>query len=549
MAQEVEFRAPLDIPLTLNGNFGELRSNHFHAGIDLKTNGEIGLPIFCIEDGFVARVAVSSSGYGNVIYIEHPSGFTSVYGHLNSFEPELAAWVKKQQYKNERFVVNLFPEKNQFVYRAGDEIAQSGNSGSSGGPHLHFEIRKTSNQNPVNPLFFNFEVKDETKPFVEHLFVYPLGDSSQVQNQVKQQKYRLVQYGGSYHLKGIQTLHASGSIGFGVDAIDYLDGNWSKCGIYQMEVWIEDQLISSFQLDELSYDNMRYLNSHIDYALYMKTRKKVHKGFIDPGNKLNIYKQTIGDGAFNFEKGNRYKVQVMLYDVAMNKSEINFVVVGADPIAHTADDNRVVFSYEEENTIITDSVEVIIPKGALYKNIALETSVDDTPENAFSPLYHINDRYIPLHTFIDVRLKGDNVPEQLKEKALIGAYVGANDKYYSIGGTFADGWVSTKTRTFGDFAIVVDTIAPTIQALSITNKCRLSEQGRIRFKIKDEMSGIKSYRGTIDGNWVLFEFDAKRNLLQYKFDEAIQKGQKHNLELIVKDQKENVNSYKASFYY
>lgn len=547
-AQKPDFASPLNIPLSLNGNFGELRSNHFHAGIDLKTQGKTGLPVFCIEDGFVSRVAVSPSGYGNALYIEHPSGYTSVYGHLESFNSEIAKWVKSQQYKKKSFTVNLFPAKNQFRLSKGDEIAKSGNSGSSGGPHVHFEIRKTSNQNPVNPLFFDFDIEDTTKPFVDNLFVYPLGSGSHVRSKNSTQQFKLVYYGDSYHIKGTQSINAYGELGFGIDAIDYLNGNWSKCGIYQMEIWVDDQLINSFQIDELSYNEMRYLNSHIDYASYQKSRKRVHKTFVDQGNNLSIYKQTKGNGTYNFTDGKRHKVKILLYDAYMNLSEINFQVNSTNQISTTEETCKSTFKQDSPNHYKTDQIEILIPQGALYTDICFNFEKDSAVQNSFAPLFTVHNKFTPLHKFIKVRINAQELPEELREQAVVSTFDKKQNKHWSLGGEYEDGWIVTKTRTFGDLTIAVDTTPPSIRPLSIKGNS-LNEKNRIRFKIKDEFSGIKKYEGTIDGNWVLFEYDAKKDLLTYQFDEHISKGSQHILHLTVTDQKNNKNSYHANFYY
>lgn len=547
-AQQTDFDPPVKIPIVLNGNFGEIRGNHFHAGIDIHTKGETRLPIYSIDDGFVSRVSVSASGYGNAIYIDHPSGYTSVYAHLDQFEPSLAEWVKSEQYHEKSFEINLTPSKNQFRIKRGQEIAKSGNSGSSAGPHLHFEIRRTANQHPVNPLFFNFDIKDHTKPSVENLYVYPLSDSSQVSGNTKKQLYKLVYFGGAYHLKGIQSLNVYGTIGFSVDAIDYLDNNWSKCGIYQLEYWVDNQLINSFQLDELNYDKSRYLNSHIDYEAYQKTQAKFHKTYIDPGNKLDIYRQTYNGGLFNFDDGKRHNVQIMLYDVNMNVAEIQFYVLSTKAMKHPEVKSNGTLNYHTDNNYKTEEMELHIPINALYTNLNFEYQKGRSPAGAFSSLHRIQDKYTPLHIAFDLKIKASHLPDNLSSKAIIAQFDTKTEKYTSIGGTFDDGWVKTTAKNFGTFCIVIDTIAPSIRSLSLKDNV-LTEQDHLRFKIDDDFSGIKTYNGTIDGKWILFEYDAKRNLLVYNFDEHLKKGKNHKLVLIVEDRKENKRTYNATFYY
>lgn len=547
-AQQPNFGSPLNFPIILNGNFGEIRTNHFHAGIDIKTKGETGQPVFSIDDGFISRISVSATGYGNALYVDHPSGYTSVYGHLERFAAPIAEWVKLQQYKEKSFEANFSPDKAQFVIKKGEEIAKSGNSGSSAGPHLHFEIRRTNNQHPVNPLFYNFGIEDKTKPSVENLFAYPISDSSQVSENTNKQQFKLVLFGGAYHLKGIQSLNVYGKIGFGVDAIDYFDNNWSKCGIYQMEYWVDNQLINAFQLDELDYGKMRYLNSHIDYEEYIRKRIKVHKTFIDPGNKLDIYRQTYNGGLYNFNDGKRHNVQIMLYDVAMNVTEIQFYVSSTTPIKHPDVNALGTLNYYTDNSYKTDNFEIYIPIDALYTDLNFEFKKGKKPTGAFSALYRIQDKFTPVHKPIELKIKPENLPNELQEKAIVALFDTQTEKFSSIGGNYDHGWVKASSLNFGDFCVVIDTIAPVIRSLSVKNNT-LVEGEQMRFKIEDNLSGIKAYTGSIDGKWVLFEYDAKRNLLVYNFDEHLKKGKNHKLQLIVEDQKENKNTFTASFYY
>ena len=543
-----QFVPPVNIPIVLNGSFGEIRSNHFHTGIDIRTNGEIGLPVFSIDDGFISRISVSSGGFGNALYVEHPLGYTSVYGHLDRFSPEVDQWVGEQQYKKKSFEVNLFPGNDQFKVEKGQEIAKSGNSGASAGPHLHFEIRHTKNENPVNPLFFGFEVNDKTKPVVENLYVYPLSDNSHVMEATQREQFKLVFYGGSYRLKGIQSINVFGKIGFGVDAIDYFDNNWSRCGIYQMEYWVDEKLINSFEIDELDFAKNRYVNSHIDYELYQLTRKGVHKTFIEPGNKLEIYRQTYNGGLFDFDDGKRHKIQIILYDVKMNSSEIIFYVNSTMPVKHPDLNPTAQFNYHTDNRFSNNEINLYIPVNALYTDINFEYKMGNVPPAAYSMLHRVHSQLTPLHLPVELKIKTTNLPSRLTSKALIAQFDIKTGKYSAYGGVYSGGWIKTETRSFGDYCVVVDTIAPIIRPLSINNGA-LNETNRIRFKISDNLSGIEKYNGTIDGKWVLFEYDAKREMLTYNFDEKLKYGKTHKIELRVEDQKGNINTYESSFYY
>lgn len=548
VAQNANFAPPVDIPIVLNGNFGEIRNNHFHAGIDIKTNGETGLPVFAIEDGFVSRISVSPSGYGNALYVQHTNGYTSVYAHLEKFADPINNWVKTEQYRQESFAVNLFPKPQQFEYKKGEQIALSGNSGSSAGPHLHFEIRKTDTESPVNPLLFKFDIKDNTRPVVENLYIYPLADSSHVANNTQAQKISLVYYNEAYHPKGINTFDGYGQIGFGVDAIDYLDGNWSKCGIYQLEYWVDKQLINSFRLNELSYDEMRYINSHTDYEANIRDGSKVHKTYIEPGNKLSIYQQSKHSGIFNFNDGRRHTIEIFLYDTKMNASKIEFTIKSGQAVKHKNKTTEAFFEHNKANLFETDEVCVSTPENALYTNINFIYKKGKTPPGAYSPLYRIHNQYTPLHQKASISIDAELLPEYLQKKSLIALFDIKTSEFSSIGGTYKNGKVQTSSYQFGDMCIVADTLAPDIQALSIKDG-QLMEQNRIRFKISDKLSGIESYEVEIDGKWILFEYDPKRELLEYTFDEHIQTGKTHTLKLVVTDKKENINTYETEFYH
>jgi hypothetical protein len=546
-SQPNNFHPPLGIPLVLTGSFGELRDNHFHAGIDLRTNGETGLQVFTIDEGFISRIGVSSGGYGKVIYIEHPNGLTSVYAHLESFTPRVEAWVKKQQYTQERFEVNLYPVPGQFFFTKGAEIALSGNSGSSGGPHLHFEIRETEGQYPVNPLTLNFNISDNTPPHTEYLYIYPLSDSSHIINKTHPHKIKLVKHKEVFRPSGTQTLEAFGQLGFGVDAIDYFDNNWSKCGIVKLEYMLNGELMYSFKIDRLNYSNMRYINSHIDYAELMNNKKRIHKAFKEPGNKLHIYNKSVNDGIYKFNEEISYKVQIVLYDFHQNKSMIEFFISATKPVKHPGKEHSNFFNFDRENQFSTSDFHIQIPKGALYNNVLFVYDTEKAPEGSYSALHKVHNNETPLHVAAEIEVKANNLPDYLSEKALLAFYNPEKNNYSYIGGEFENGTLKAKTRNFGAMCVIVDTIAPTITPLSIRNN-RLTEPGRIRFRIKDDLSGIKSYEGRINGKWVLFEYDSKRDMLEYSIDEKVESGKLNKLTLKLVDRKNNSSEFNVEFY-
>lgn len=548
-AAKPDFTSPVNIPIILNGNFGELRTNHFHAGIDIKTNGTTNIPVISVDDGFVSRISVSPNSYGKALYIDHPSGYTSVYAHLLSFSPEVEKWVKEQQYKKETFAVNLYPDEDLFVVKKGAVIARSGNSGSSGGPHLHFEIRDTETEHPLNPLSFGINVTDKTKPSVSNLYVYPISPESNVSGSTAKKSYELVFSEGAYRPKNNSTIQGWGGIGFGIDAIDFLDGNWSKCGIYKTELYIDSLLIYSFIIDRLNFNDMRYVNCHIDYEEYIKNKKRIHKTYIEPGNILGIYRSTKDNGVFNFIDSKTHKVVIKIYDFYSNSADIKFNFKSSSSVAPTKVECTELFKYDRRNSFSNDEIEIDLPHGALGNDLGFKYKKAAAKPGIYSNIHSVHNKYSPILKPIEVSIKPVNLPEKFKDKVLLAYIDNSSGKLSAIGGDYSFGSVKSTIKEFGDICIVADTIAPVISSLSIKDKKTLMEQGRIRFKITDNLSGIKNYDGYIDGKWILFEYDQKSNTVVYNFDEHISKGKSHSIKFIVEDLKSNKKEYKADFYY
>ncbi|MGQ8335289.1 M23 family metallopeptidase [Sunxiuqinia sp. A32] len=543
------FSPPLKIPLLLTGNFGELRSNHFHSGIDIKTEGKTGLPVHASAEGYVSRINVSPSGFGLAVYVDHPNGTTTVYGHLSKLRDDLQKYVRNIQYQRESFRIDLNVPKNKFQVKKDEIIAYSGNSGSSGGPHLHFEIRETISQHPLNPLTFSFPIKDEMKPKILSLMIYPLSDDSHVGGKQQPQRIETVYYDGAYHLKGNPTYSVFGDIGFGLQALDYLDGSWSKCGIYQIKLFVDGQMIYDFKMDELSFDETRYINSHIDYEHYRTQWRKFHKNWLEPGNKLNNYHQVINSGISNLSDGKLHQVNYEIEDAYGNTSKLSFQIKSKETQLLHAKQNGYRVYFDKKSTISTNDFEADFEAGTFYSDYTLEVNSKPSNNLYYSNIIHLHNPTIPAHQYFNIKINPTTLPDTLQDNALIVNIDDKSGKKYAMGGSFKNGWVNAKIRSLGSFAIDVDTIAPIIKSLSIRANNKLIEQSRIRFKISDDLSGVNTYRGEIDGKWILFEYDAKNNLLEYTFDPTrIQYKQNHNLKLTVSDAKGNETVYKASIY-
>ena len=550
LMEPYDFHPPLGIPMYLSGNFGELRSNHFHHGIDIKTQQVTGKKVYSVYDGYLSRIKIKSGGYGKSLYITHTNGYVSVYGHLNKFMPEIENYVKKNQYERKSFEVDLYPHKDEFPVKKGQVIALSGNTGRSGGPHLHFEIRDSKDQQPLNVLKFNFDIQDNIDPKIYNVAIYPIDNNSTIDSKNQKLIVEAERINNHYSIKTDKIINVYGKIGFGVEVSDYLDGSNNKCGIYSIDLFINDTLIYTCQLDRLSFDESRYINSHIDYEEKIKNNKKIHKLFLEPNNKLSIYKNLKNRGVYRFMNDAINRIKIFTKDVNQNTSVLTFLVITnsqniPDNTANINPNFIKTFNYFSPNKYENDEVKIILPKDALYDNINFKYSsiTNDTME--YSYIHCIHDEFTALHKNYTLSIKAKNLSEDLYQKALI-VFIDKDSNIISQGGEWQDGFVIAKTGTFGNFKILIDTITPEISPLNINN----NEKSNIAFSVTDNMSGIKTYNGYIDKEWALFEFDAKSNTLRYYFDKnRISTGNNHHLELFVTDFKDNIGKYSGTFYY
>jgi len=535
--------------MLLSGSFAELRSNHFHSGIDIKTQGVTGLPVYAVADGYVSRVSVSPTGYGNALYINHPNGTTSVYGHLERFAPAIQEYVKDHQYQKKSFKINLKIPSSLFPVKKGDEVARSGNTGGSGGPHLHFEIRDTRTEEPMNPLQYGFAIEDNISPKIFSLLVVPLSDTAFVNSKQTPKSYPVVFYDGKYHLKNNPAVPVRGKVGFAIQTNDYLNGTYNKCGINRLCLNIDGETQFAFRLNRFAFRNTRYINSHIVYAEYACSKRRYIKTWIDPGNRLPIYTYNFSQGMLNVADKS-HKVEIEVADSYGNKSVLEF---NTQPILKklsllVKNKNSKKMYYDRENLYTTENCRLRIPKGALYANFNFLYAAQAADSNYFSNLQLVHNKTVPLHIAAVLDVKAKNLPTALQSKAVLVNVNLENGTAVSAGGRYADGWVEAKIRKLGAYAVAVDTIPPQVDALSIAGN-KLTETNRIRFKITDDLSGIKSIEGLIDGKWTLFDYDPKNSRITHYFDKKrFVFGKRHAFKLTVTDWKNNSTTYECSFW-
>jgi len=486
------FRSPVDHDIKLSGTFGELRPNHFHAGIDIKSKtGKIGQNLYAVADGVVSRINIKSSGYGNAIYIDHPNGYTSVYAHLDKFPKEIADYMFQQQYEKQISEIESYPSADRFHFKKGDIIGTLGLSGRSYGPHLHFEIRDTESEVPINPLLFGFEINDKVRPDLRAIKLYGLDGQLK---ELESKQFTLRQVGSSYTPRKDTIEMNTYDVGIAMKAYDQMTGVSNLNGIYALEMYVDDSLHFSFTMNE-------------DKA------KKIH---------------------------------YVVTDLHQNKSESTFWVKKSNS-AEDFDGKpyQYLLYYNQDNEISRKDINFFMPKGALYRDLEFQfLTSEESSHNIHSHVYHLHGPMTPLHKNFSLAIQPKTDLRALRGKAFIG-YCGTDNQYFNCGGTWEGNMLTTKTSLLGDYCIMIDTIPPSITPVKFRSK--LNGYTSIRFKIEDNVKVGKggeglSYKGYIDDQWILMTYNGKNETVTYKVDDRLQAGQ-HTFKLIVRDALGNSTTY------
>jgi len=545
------FRSPINIGLAVSGSFGEVRPNHFHSGIDFPVGQKEGLPVFAIADGFVSRIKVSPVGFGNALYIDHPNGFTSVYAHLKGYNDTITEYIHFNQYKVKKFEVDLFPaNKKEFIFvKKGQLIGYAGNSGSSGGPHLHFEIRNTNTERILNPSLFEFSVQDNFPPYIDFIKLYPDNESSYVGSTNGVVKFMVNKSGKNQNRLTIKdTLALWGNIYFGIQAYDYHHNQSNRNGWYSVKMYKDNEEFFSMVCDSFAFAESRYVNASIDYEDNYNNGSRIVISKKLKGNQLSFFKTSASQGVLNFVDSKTHKIDMQVSDLAGNTTYLTFWVMPQRPNGYIqvpsppVSDSMVYFKYNKANIFETPELKVEIPLGSLYDNIVFQYNKTVGLKNLFSAVHYLHQPVVPLHSKIKVSINAANLPQKLQSKALL-VRIDREGKRSSSGGEYLNGYVTTYTNLFDGYAIGIDTISPTIVYNSGNTPTK-----SLRFTVSDNFSGISEYRGELNGNWVLVEWDPKNKLMVYTFDDMLQNG-KNTFILYLADSKGNKSSKKVSFNY
>ncbi|HBY68261.1 MAG TPA: peptidase M23 [Flavobacteriaceae bacterium] len=534
------FSNPMDIPLILSGSFGELRSNHFHSGLDIKTQQREGIPIYAPADGYVSRIKVSHYGYGKALYIKHPNGYSTVYAHLQNYAGDIANYVKEKQYNKETYEIELFPNASALKVNKGDLIAYSGNSGGSGGPHLHFEIRDGASR-PMNPMLFGINVPDSKKPLISSVIAYPISDDAQINNNQNPVKLRLIlQKDGSYKAENIK---AFGKLGFGVSTNDQLDGASNKNGVYQIKTAFNGKEKINILFEKFSFAETRYMNRYIDYGYWMTNKSRVQKLFRQANNPLSIIKSEDTDGYIQIDENFNSNYTIKVTDFEGNETNITIPIEGKkEEIISPKEINKTDdFIYADQATSITKGkYSIYIPANSLYEDTYLNIDIKgDT--------LHFHEDNIPIHKNITVKADISNYKDTDKDKLFIGRLNYYGRPYYNT--TYRKGdKLSARTRTFGTYVIATDITGPTIKPVNFDDGKWISSNKTLQISINDDLSGISSYRATINGKFILTEYDYKKDVLTYNFDDNVISETENNLKVIVTDNVGNSTTFEATFF-
>ena len=536
------FRSPLDISLHLSGTFGELRNNHFHAGVDIKTKRKTGFPVYATADGYVSRIKVAIWGYGKAIYISHPNGYTSVYAHLSKFGDGIQEYVKNIQYQKESYETgNIYPLENEIMIKKGQVIAYTGRTGGFVAPHLHYEIRDTKTEHIINPLLFGLKIQDSIAPRINKLIAYPIGEGSRINRSVKKQTLAIKK--DSLNNYRTNRISASGSIGFGINVYDLLGKELNKNGVYSIEMKVNGKRHYYHDVETFSFAESKYINLLIDYPYFATYKNRIQKTFREKETKLSIYEDLVKDGFVDVKEGFSYKVEIIAKDFKGNRSSVKIPIIGVKSesiLLQEKDTTNYKILKNKFQKFTEGGVTVAFPKNTFYKDIFIDFSVNGKLATIHKPT-------IPLNKSFTITFDSTMYSKSEVNNIYIANINNKKYPYYQNTRKREDKLFTT-TKTLGKYTLLIDNELPKIYNLNFKNNNWVSKLNYLTIKISDTQSGIKSYEAFIDDEWILMEYDVKNKKLSYNFSDKKLVGSKHIFKLVVSDNVGNTNTYNATFY-
>ncbi len=535
ISQEINFHSPIDAPFDLSGTFGEFRSR-FHTGIDFKSRGVQGQKVFSIEDGFVSRIEVNNYGYGKVIYIDHSNGYTSVYAHLRNFSPELNNYIKSELYKSQKNSIKKFPKKNEFIISKGSLIGYSGNTGRSFGPHLHFEIRETKNQDAINPLMFNYKYVDQERPIIRGLYI--INEDNSLVKKLPVRK-KISKLNDSTYISDI--IGYNGKIGIGLDIYDIQYKNlYNQNGIYKVELFIDSILSYSYQMNKIKFSENHFKKIMYDYQSLIERNKKVLKIYTPRNSNLSFLKKNSFNGIINSDNYKDNSVIIKISDWNQNSSYIKFRLKSVDTKSTETSYQGIEILTNQDYTLNKNSSIIEIDKNTFYDDLLLNISYN-------SDTLDLGKEKDPFRSSVRVKLPHKITDTMRLRQSFIGKII--NERISYLSSKKNDSFIYTNTSSLGKYIISRDTLKPEIIPINFKSNSNIKGKRSLRLRLKDELSGIKSYSSYFNGNWALFEYEPKSNLIFHNLSDGVIENGENELIIKYEDGVGNKGVYKSKIYY
>ncbi len=536
------FQSPLNLPVYPSGTFGEVRSNHFHTGLDYRTEQKTGLPVHAAAEGYVSRIKVSSYGYGTALYIDHPNGYTTLYGHLEAYASKIDSIVKAEQYKKQSFDVEMFFKPGEIPVTQGEVVAFSGNSGGSGGPHLHFEYRDTKTEAIINPLHFGLKklMKDTKAPAIKGLMVYPLSDDAVVNNLTKPILVKLrLQKDGSYKADKIS---AKGKIGFSINTSDRSTGSTPNNGVYKVKTFYNNIPAFNYTFDTFAFSESRYSNNFIDYGYYYNTRQRFQKLFVSTPYPLSVIAGNTSNGQLEVMPSATQNYRIEVSDFHGNKTIVNGSVDYSEAIATVTEPKNITPYFVKaasDNNYTKNGVSVYIPAHAFYEDFYMNFDVKDS-------ILYLHDPEVPVHDYITLSFDVSHLSPEVLQKTFIEGFIGKRRTYNFS--SIENGRLTAKVRSLGDYKLDQDTTPPKIYSPSFSEGKWLSQQQTFSLKISDDLSGIATFDAWLNGKWILMHYDYKTRIIFHNFSDGIVDEGRNELKVVVTDNVGNSTTFETHFF-
>ena len=535
ISQEIDFHSPIDAPFDLSGTFGEFRSR-FHTGIDFKSRGVQGQKIFSIEDGFVSRIEVNNYGYGKVLYIDHPNGYTSVYAHLRNFSPELNKYIKSELYKSKTNSIKKFPKKNELTVNKGSVIGYSGNTGRSFGPHLHFEVRETKNQNALNPLVFNYKYIDKERPIIRGLYI--INEDKSLVRKLPARK-KISKLNDSTYISDL--VEYNGKIGVGLDIYDIQYKNlYNQNGIYKIELFIDSILSYSYKMDKIKFSENHYKKIMYDYLSLVEKNKKVLKIYTPRNSNLSFLKNNSFNGIINSDTYKDNSITIKISDWNKNSSYIKFRLKSVTTKSEDISYQGIEVLRNQDYTLNKNSSIIEIDKNTFYDDLLLNISYN-------SDTLDLGKEKNPFRSSLRVKLPHKIIDTMQLRQSFVGKII--NDRVSYLSSKKNNSYIYANTSSLGRYIISRDTLEPEIKPINFKNNANIKGKRSLRLRLKDELSGIKKYSSYINGIWALFEYEPKSNLIFHNLSDGIINNGENELIIKYEDGVGNKGIYKTKVFY